>query len=40
MRALRFVVLALLAAATFSTVACTNPTGPKPAGDSVANPVI
>jgi hypothetical protein len=35
MRALRFVVLLALTAAALSTTACTNPTGPKPAGDNV-----
>lgn len=37
MRAIRIAVLALLAAAAVSSTACTNPMGPKPAGDTVAS---
>ncbi len=40
MRAFRFVFILALAAAAMSTVACTNPTGPKPAGDAVAGSSI
>jgi hypothetical protein len=33
MRAARLVLVVLIAAAALSTAACTNPMGPKPAGD-------
>lgn len=36
MRTIRLAIVLLLAAATLSTAACTNPMGPKPAGDSVS----
>lgn len=40
MRAFRLVFVLALAAAALSSVACTNPTGPKPAGDSLASSSI
>ena len=35
MRAVRLALVVLFTAAALSTVACTNPTGPKPSGDNV-----
>ncbi|MDH5233955.1 MAG: hypothetical protein OEW77_03280 [Gemmatimonadota bacterium] len=40
MRAFRLVFVLALAAAALSSVACTNPMGPKPAGDTVASSSI
>ena len=34
MRSARLVLVALIAAVAFSAAACTNPMGPKPAGDT------
>jgi hypothetical protein len=37
MRSIRVVVLVVLAAMAVASSACTNPMGPKPAGDTVAS---
>jgi hypothetical protein len=37
MRSLRVAFLLLIASVVLSSAACTNPTGPKPAGDDVMN---
>jgi hypothetical protein len=37
MRNIRFSFIVLLAAIALSATACTNPLGPKPAGDNVAS---
>ena len=40
MRAFRLFFVLALAVVALSTVACTNPTGPKPAGDTVVSSSI
>lgn len=40
MRSIRLAVLLLIAAAVVSSTACTNPTGPKPAGEESSSTKI